>query len=173
MRDQKGFTLIELLATLVILSIIMLVAVPSTISVLEKNRKETVISDAKRFVALAESEIRNNDKIDTSYGGFIVFRLEDLNDGSFDKDPDGKTYNQTESFVAVYKKGNPNDYQFVYYVQMYGAKRGILLMNAKSLERESVVTSLTHGEIAASITNATGVNNPVISYYKTLNQQKN
>lgn len=168
MKNQKAFTLVELLATLVILSVIMLVAVPSTMSMLDKNKKESFLSDAKRFVALAESEIRNNDKIDTNYGGFIVFRLEDLNDSSFDQDPDGHSYNQTDSCVVVYKKGTATDYQYVYYVQMYGKNRGISLTETKSLGRDSVEGNLSSENIATIISNKIGVSSPNIQYYKDL-----
>lgn len=143
MKNIKGFTLIELLATLVILSIIMLVAVPSTISVLDKNKKETYVSDAKRLVALAESEIRNNEKLDVEYNGIIVFPFNQLDDGSFEKDPDSTAYNTKTSFVIAHKKGTAEDYQFVYYVQMYGKKRGVSFSDVKSLERGSVKNVLS------------------------------
>ena len=138
MKNIKGFTLIELLATLVILSIIMLVAIPSTVSVLDKNKKDTYISDAKRLVALAESEIRNNDKLDVEYNGIIVFPFSELNDGSFKKDPDSTPYNSKLSFVVAHKKGTAEDYQFVYYVQLFGVKRGVPFTTIKSVDRNSV-----------------------------------
>jgi len=163
--NKKGFTLIELLATLVILSVIMLVAVPSTISILDKNRKESFISDAKRFVALAESEIRNNDKLDVQYGGFLVFTLQDLNDGSFDNDPDGKKYNQTTSFVAVWKKGSATDYQFEYYVQMMGESRGIALKNSNQLERGDIQSVASFDSIEAAIAKIPGVSSPEIKNF--------
>lgn len=170
MKNTKGFTLVELLATLTILSIIMLVAVPNTLSVLDKNKKETYISDAKRFVALAESEIRNNDKIDTEYGGFIVFRLDDLNDGTFDKDADNKSYNQTNSYVAVYKKGTAADYQFIYYVQLLGEKRGIPLTEVKSINRTSVASVRSDTNILSTITSVVGVaaTEANVKYYSSM-----
>jgi len=165
-KNKNGFTLIELLATLVILSVIMLVAVPSTMSVLDKNRRESFVSDAKRFVALAESEIRNNDKIDTEYGGVIIFKLADLNEGSFDKDPDGKQYSQDASYVAVYKKGTAADYQFEYYVQMYGESRGISLMHSKNLERSSITSALPNRSIDSAVATAIGRTPTTITYFE-------
>lgn len=137
---SKGFTLIELLATLVILGIIMLVAIPSTVSMLDKNKKDTYITDAKRLVALAESEIKNNDSLDVEYNGIIVFSFKGLDDGSFESDPDSGEYDEKTSFVIAHKKGNVNDYQFVYYVQLYGEKRGVTFTNVKALDRESIVS---------------------------------
>ncbi len=163
--NKKGFTLIELLATLVILSIIMLVAVPSTVSILEKNKKDALISDAKRMVTMAESQIRNNDTIDTVYGGFIVFKLSYLDDGSFESDPDNATYDRDKSFVVVHKKGNASNYQFDYYVQMIGSKRGLDLTKNTALDSSSVVTSMQKQDAATAIKRVFGVSSPSIVYY--------
>lgn len=162
MKNIKGFTLVELLATLVILSIIMLVAVPSTVSVLDKNKKDTYISDAKRLVALAESEIRNNEKLDVSYNGVIVFPFDELDDGSFEKDPDSTAYDVNKSFVIAHKKGNVEEYEFVYYIQLYGEKRGIPFIAVRSLDRSSISTSNTRGSIDNALSSGT-----IVSFTKT------
>lgn len=57
---NKGFTMIELLATIVILGVIMMIAVPSVTSILSKNKKQTFLNDAKKFIALSEQEARKN-----------------------------------------------------------------------------------------------------------------
>ena len=57
--NQKGFTLMELLATIVILSIIMLIAVPNVINTLDKNKRSfTYVEDAKKMITLAEYKFR-------------------------------------------------------------------------------------------------------------------
>ena len=140
---KKGFTLIELLATLVILSIIMLVAVPNTISILDKSKKDAFVSDAKRLVALAESELKNNDSIDVTNGGAIVFTFAYLDDGSFEEDPDNKSYDASKSFVVVHKKVNGTSYQLDYYVQLIGEKRGIDMELARGLTQASVNSNPT------------------------------
>jgi len=171
MKNTKGFTLIELLATLVILSIIMLVAVPSTISVLDKNKKDTFITDAKRLVALAESEIRNNEKLDVAYNGVIVFPFSELDDGSFEKDPDSSSYNTRTSFVVAHKKGNVNDYQFVYYVQMYGEKRGISFNNANSLDRNLVISAAsTSLDVSSASSVKSFLSGKIIGYNSSSNE---
>lgn len=150
--NKKGFTLIELLATLVILSIIMLVAVPSTLSVIEKNKRETYVSDAKRLVALAESEVRNNDTVEIGNGQAMVFSFEKLDDGSFEKDADGNKYQADQSFVVVYRNveynadGTVESYQYNYYVQLYGEKRGIDLEESKLLVKDSIISFETQTE---------------------------
>lgn len=145
---NKGFTLVELLATLVILSIIMLVAVPSTSSVLDKNKKASIISDAKRLVALVESEIRNNDNVEIGSNQVMIFPFADIEDGSFEKDPDSKPYSAANSYVAVHKNTEYESdgttiksYKYDYYVQLIGEKRGISLAESRTLTQESVVTS--------------------------------
>ena len=149
--NTKGFTLIELISTLIILSIIMIVAVPNTISVLDKSKKDAFISDAKRLVALAESEIRNNDSIDVTNGGAIVFTFNYLDDGSFAEDPDNKTYNTSKSFVVVHKKMNGTSYQLDYYVQLIGEKRGIDLILSKALVQENVKEDVTASDANTAI----------------------
>ncbi len=53
--NKKGFTLIELLATILILSLLMLVAVPNVMSTIDKNKQDTYVEDAKRMITLASS----------------------------------------------------------------------------------------------------------------------
>ena len=50
--NQKGFTLIELLATITILSMIMLVAIPNIMSTLDKSKRRTYVEDAKKMITL-------------------------------------------------------------------------------------------------------------------------
>lgn len=50
MKNKKGFTLIELLAVIVILSIIMIIAVPKILDVIENSKKSAAISSAKGYV---------------------------------------------------------------------------------------------------------------------------
>lgn len=62
---NKGFTMIELLATIVILGVLMLVAVPSISNILSDNKKQTFLNDAKKFIALAEqADKKNNHRYD-------------------------------------------------------------------------------------------------------------
>ncbi len=163
--NKKGFTLIELLASLAILSIIMIVAVPNVVSMLDKNKKDILVSDAKRLASLAESELRNNESIDCAYGGFIVFTYAYLDDGSFEKDPDNKSYNASKSFVVVHKKGTASGYQFDYYVQLIGSKRGADLTLVRGLTQKDVKDNFQANAPAAAIAKAVGVSSPSIVTY--------
>ena len=75
-RNRNGFTLVELLAVIVILGIIMLIAVPNVVGVIDNNRKETYLSDAKKMVTMAEYATRTNTSILMPNNGEVtVLRL--------------------------------------------------------------------------------------------------
>lgn len=134
--NKKGFTLIELLASLAILAIIMLVAVPSTINVLDRSKKQKYIADAKKMITLAEAYIRGHE--DISYptdNKIIVLYLSRLNDGTFDEDPDGNKYLEDNSFVTITYKQQGANYIYDYHVKLVGSgtKRGVTLSNLTEL----------------------------------------
>ena len=58
--NNKGFTMIELLASMVLLSILMLTAVPTVLRVMDDSRKTTITNDAKKFVSNVEYKIKHN-----------------------------------------------------------------------------------------------------------------
>ena len=62
-KNNKGFTLIELLAVVVILAVIMTLAIPNIVSTINKNKKEALIEDAKKFQASAEYKLVSDTKI--------------------------------------------------------------------------------------------------------------
>ncbi|HHU54337.1 MAG TPA: prepilin-type N-terminal cleavage/methylation domain-containing protein, partial [Mollicutes bacterium] len=55
--NKKGFTLIELLAVIVILAIIMLIATPTILNVIEDARQGAARSSAMGYVDAIEKEI--------------------------------------------------------------------------------------------------------------------
>ena len=62
-KNSLGFTLIELIATITILGIIMLIAVPNVISVVTKNKNQTYVNDARKFVTLAKYKFESDANI--------------------------------------------------------------------------------------------------------------
>ena len=59
MQKKKGFTLVELLAVIVILALILVIAVPQIMSVIESARKGSIESTAKLIAEGAEREYTN------------------------------------------------------------------------------------------------------------------
>ncbi len=55
MKNKKGFTLIELLAVIVILSVLILIALPSVLNIMNKARKDAFKDEATSIVRAAEN----------------------------------------------------------------------------------------------------------------------
>lgn len=114
--NNKGFTMIELLASMVLLSILMLTAVPTVLRVMDNSRKTTIINDAKKFVSNVEYKVKNNNNnikkpkyLDNSGGrrNCILITLGYLDLGSeFKEGPHGGTYSLDDSYVIVKLKSN-------------------------------------------------------------------
>ena len=136
--NKRGFTLVELLGVIVILSIIMLIAIPNVTAVLERTKKDNYIVDCKRFVSMVQTELRNGrvekpilgeeEKIDLKY-----FE----NTGELQNDSDGYEYDMFQSFVNVKNE----DGFLVYYVQLVAKNykgnnhyRGIKLVDIEKLD---------------------------------------
>lgn len=135
--NKKGFTLVELLAVISILSIILLIAVPNVISIIDRNRKETYIEDAKRFVSLVEYKLGSDPSLvlPTSTSSIVIVKLSFLEDTELDVDPEGNTYSDSKSFVAI----RLVDSTYHYYVTLVGEDnsgnitRGVELVASTSL----------------------------------------
>lgn len=139
--NKKGFTLVELLASLAILAIIMLVAIPSTINVLDRSKKQKYIADAKKMITLAEAYIRGHEDINYPTGNqIVVLYLSRLNDGTFDEDPDGNKYSEDHSFVTITYKQQGTNYLYEYNVKLIGTgpkgNRGVRLSNLTELNSD-------------------------------------
>lgn len=52
-NNKKGFTLVELLAVIVVLAIIILIAMPSVMSAMDKARRNALITEATEIVKIA------------------------------------------------------------------------------------------------------------------------
>lgn len=132
--NKYGFTLVELLAVLVVLYIIMGIAIPNVVSTLDKSKKETYISDAKKFLTQAKTELSNT--INKPAAGEIVrINLSCIDNQDLTKDPNGNAYSEDDSFVIIVRK----DEELVYYVNLVAYSenqnnRGIRLISKKSLD---------------------------------------
>lgn len=142
---KKGFTLVELLACIAILSILMLVAVSSSLSALDKNRKQQYVVDAKRMMTLAESYMRKTTETNYPIGDEIyILYLPLLDDNTFENDPNGKEYINKMSYVTVTYKNNGSLYPYEYNVMLVGGTKenntGVKLSNKVELETNGGVS---------------------------------
>ena len=136
--DRKGFTLVELLGVIIILSIVMLIAIPNITAILERTKKDSYINDAKKIVYLAKYEIKKGQINKPGNGESIKVSLKDLATNDVDKDNDGLLYNEDETYVYITRENG----NIVYYVQLIANKkngyyRGILLVNSDELDLEN------------------------------------
>ena len=91
MKNKKGFTLIELLAVIVILGILSLIAVPNVISIIDNNKKDTMLGDARKLISQAKYQVNINKEIrDSKNYVFLLMNLAE--DDDLSRDPDGDKY---------------------------------------------------------------------------------
>lgn len=135
MKNRKGFTLVELLAVIVILGVIMLIAVPNVMSIVDKEKKTTYIQDAYKLQTLVEYATRTNTSIKMPDANeILVVPLSAVNNGDLTTGPDGYQYSLTNSYVAIMKE-NGFDKYWVNLVGENGTKnRGVYLCSMDSLE---------------------------------------
>ena len=110
MKNNKGFTLVELLATLVVLGIIMAIAVPNVVSVVQKNRQKNLIEDGKKMISLAQYYVAKNP---SATGNLTLEKIdlsEDIKDGpnggEYDRTRSKVTYSNSTYEVYLYEKDN-------------------------------------------------------------------
>ena len=117
MKNKKGFTLVELLAVVLILGILSLIAVPNVISIIDNNKKDIVLSDARKLISQAKLQV-NIDKDIREKGTTATghkFYFKDLNanndiktdaDGATIKYADGSKHAYSEDSYVLYKVEN-------------------------------------------------------------------
>lgn len=112
--NNKGFTLVELLATISILAIIMLIAIPNVVGVVQKSRNKTYVEDAKKMISLAKYKVKSDVKIKDALGdGSVCISLNYLDSGKEIKDaPNGGEYDTANSYVLVEKNYSDNSYDY-------------------------------------------------------------
>lgn len=119
--NNKGFTLIELLASLVILGLLMGVAIPTVVNMINNNKIDTYLEDAKKLATAAEYKIRSTGRIvKPKQNNCIVISMEYLQSSDFDSAPNGGDYDQMKSFVIVRREAGAQR-SYKYYVRLVEA----------------------------------------------------
>jgi type IV pilus assembly protein PilA len=122
-KNKKGFTLVELLAVIVILAVILTIAVPNVMKIVEKTRKDAFESTAAMMISSAKTQAAAyNDYLPNS-GECSVIKIDLLELENIDKDPDGGDYDLDNSYVAIAN----DDGTYKYYVTLIGSKRKVNL----------------------------------------------
>ena len=119
MKNKRGFTLIELLAAMVILGLILGVAIPNVIRILNNSRNDTYINDSKNLLSLAEYKFRSGKDIQKpTTMNCVLLSLEYLDNSEFDHAPHGGTYDKKRSYVAIRMVPTDEGEQIDYYVTL-------------------------------------------------------
>ena len=142
--NKKGFTLTELIATIVILGILMTVAIPNVLSIIERNKALNMIEDAKKFITEVEYLVKRDTTIElpANYEGTVISLkyLKSKTNSNLDDSPYNIKYNDN-SFVLIAKKAG----SYTYYAtltaietkpgtnQIKSNSRGIKLQNMANL----------------------------------------
>ena len=119
--DRKGFTLIELLAALVILGLLMAIAAPNIMSILNNQKNTIYVEDAKKLATAAGYKVRGT--TDSSIAKpnpnrCILMDLSFLDNGDFSDPPQGGAYYSHLSYVVICNVGGT----YEYYVQLMECK---------------------------------------------------
>ena len=126
MKNNKAFTLIELLAVIVILSILLIIGIPTVTEYILKSRKSTYVSIAESYIDAVRRGVSNmeyslNDN-DTMY--YIPVECIELEKKESSKSPFGEW---VEAYVVVTYK--TNGYQY-YWTSIDDTGTGMKLSNA-------------------------------------------
>lgn len=165
--NKRGFTLVELLGVIVILSIIMLIAIPNVTSVLEKSKRSTYLADAKKLISQVEYEISNNTIEKPNSAEILRIRLSYVGTSDVSKDPDGNPYDKNNSYVIVIRKDNYLEYYVNLVTIVNGKNNGIRLVNKVELSKENNLTLIRRdftNPTATEIQQITGVSGTIRDY---------
>ena len=157
--NKKGFTLVELLGVIVILSIIMLIAIPNIASMVERSKRDTYIADAKKMVSLVQYAIRKGEVNKPLTGNLEKVTLNTLSTSDVEKDADGNTYDLDKSYVVLTRK----DGFIEYYVQLVAMNSnnnytGISLVNSDNLDTDKRYDTYNNNLAPVSIDDNNNIN---------------
>lgn len=114
MKNNKGFTLIEVLATIIILGVISVVAIPKIFDYISSSRENIYIQDTRKMIAQAQYRMgASSTEIEKpGPGEVVVFTLNYLAGNDFRNAPNGGKYAFDASFVLVTYSSEDKQYHY-------------------------------------------------------------
>ncbi len=141
--NNKGFTLVELLATMAILAVLMLLAIPNVIGIVQSNKNKTYVEDAKKLVTLAEYKIRSDPSKKPSSGGSKCLKMSELDlSKEIDEPPNGGQYDRELSYVKVINSSGTISYRVQLVENKDSTKTGIKEDVSTKLYADDATTTL-------------------------------
>ena len=123
--NRKGFTLVELIAMLVVISILMVIAIPNISGIIKKNRESISTEDINKMVGSAKTKLNvNKAKYPPENDDCVVMTLDFIDSNSdYKTGVNGGTYDRTESVIVVKKKKmTTTTSKYEYYVRLVEIK---------------------------------------------------
>ena len=115
--NNKGFTLVEAVATVAILGILFITAIPAISNVTEKNKKRTYVNDAARMITTAKAMYKRDTTInEPSTSNCVIFTMKDLKLNDLNNGPYRGEYLKDYSYVTI--NYNPSTEAYTYGVQV-------------------------------------------------------
>jgi len=156
MNNKKAFTLVELIAVIVIMGVILTIAVPNSLTMVNRNKKVTVINDAKNFISLVKYKMDSDkDVVKPDDGEAIVVTLDYLNTPDIVESPYNNNYSKTLSFVVV--TADTREIVTDYYINQYTYYVHLVACNDETCESITDINN-RYGTVLASLENLSGAN---------------
>ena len=133
-RNNSGFSMMELLAAIVVLGILMGIAIPTVMNIMQDQRNKTYVEDGIRLAANMEYKMRSDNMMPVpAEGSCIAMNLAYLDNNTFNEAPYEGEYDRLASFVIARRVDADADNEYAFYVRLIekmegGAYRGIDLL---------------------------------------------
>lgn len=151
--NKKGFTLIELLATVVILSIIVMITTPNVMNLVDNSKKTLFIDDARELASKAiylynQEQYKNDEKyFERQQDGSYKIYLKSIDSFKNKKDAYGNIYNLSGSYITFFEPLNEdglNEKEVKIYIESCkNSEKCLYICNESlnSLNTDSIKTS--------------------------------
>ena len=152
-KSNKGFTLVELLAAIVIMGILILIAAPTIVNMVNNNRDKMYIVDAQKLISLTENKINASSSIiekpDSDQA--IIISMNYLSKEEFDVAPNRGEYVLDASYVVVTNNKGKLEYSVAIIEKLLPKKdnkdstyRGIQLVKGNELDNKNAAAKLVN-----------------------------